>query len=199
MEIKFEAQLIGEFILLRKAMIDDAQFVFDLRKSSSGKFLRQPIGYDLKSQETWMKNRPSNEVNYIIVDKATKNRVGTISIYDVNSQDKVANVGRLLLDERFLKMSTPYGLESLLLTYGYVFDNFNFRKITGDILRTNFQMFKFQTFLGMEQEGLLKEHVLIENEYVDLHIMSLTSEIFEKKYKKKIKFLLKSFRKKNII
>lgn len=193
MEIKFESQLIGEFVLLRKSLIDDAQFIFDLRKSQSGKFLRQPIGYDLKSQETWMKSRPNNEVNYIIVDKGTKDRVGTIGIYDVNSQDKVANVGRLLLEEKFLKMSTPYGLESLLLTYSFVFENLNFRKITGDILRTNSQMFKFQTFLGMEQEGLLKEHVLIENEYVDLHIMSLNKYSFETKYKKKVQFLLKSF------
>lgn len=193
MEITFESQIVGEFILLRKSTIEDAQFIFDLRKSGSGKFLRQPIGYNLKSQEAWMKSRPNNEINYIILDKNTNDRVGTISIYDVNAQDKVANVGRLLLEEKFLKMSTPYGLESLLLTYSFVFDNLNFRKITGDILRTNAQMFKFQTFLGMEQEGLLKEHVLVENEYVDLHIMSLTKKAFDAKYKKKVQFLLNSF------
>jgi hypothetical protein len=54
-------------------------------------------------------------------------------------------------------------------------------------------MLKFQLFLGMEQEGLLKEHVLIDNEFVDLHIMSLTKSSFEAKYKKKIGFLLNSF------
>jgi RimJ/RimL family protein N-acetyltransferase len=193
MEIKFDSQLIGKYIRLQKSTIDDAQFIFGLRKSQSGKFLRQPINYDVKSQKEWMKNRPNNEINYIIVDRTTNSKVGTIGIYDVNVQDKVANVGRLLLEEKFLKMSTPYGLESLLLTYTFVFDNLNFRKITGDILRTNVQMFKFQTFLGMEQEGLLKEHVLIENEYVDLHILSLTKRAFEAQYKRKIEFLLRSF------
>ena len=193
MEIPFESQIPGTFVLLRKSTPEDAHFIFELRNSISGRFLRRPIGYDLKSQMAWMKNRPNSEINYVILDKSTQNRVGTISIYDVNVQDKVANVGRLLLEETFLKKSTPYGLESLLLTYNFVFNNLNFRKITGDILRSNVQMLKFQLFLGMEQEGLLKEHVLIDNELVDLHIMSLTKNSFEAKYKKKIGFLLNSF------
>ena len=194
MEIVFESQISGEFVLLRKSTLEDAHFIFDLRDSISGKFLRRPRRYDLKSQMEWMTNRPNNEINYVILDKSTQIRVGTISIYDVNVQDKVANVGRLLLEETYLKMSTPYGLESLLLTYSFVFDHLNFRKITGDILSSNVQMLKFQLFLGMEQEGLLKEHVLIGSEFVDLHIMSLTKVSFEAKYKKKIEFLLNSFK-----
>jgi RimJ/RimL family protein N-acetyltransferase len=194
MEIKLESTLFGKYVVLRKSEISDAQFIFDLRTSNAGKFLRQPIGYDLKSQENWMKTRPSNEINYIIKIKNTNQNVGTISIYDINLQDRIANVGRLILVDEYLKKSNPYGLESLLLTYGFVFNNLNFRKITGDILASNTDMLKFQLYLGMSQEGLLKEHVFLQNKYQDLHIMSIFKDKYILNYEKRINFLLKSFK-----
>jgi len=111
----------------------------------------------------------------------------------VNMLDKVANVGRLLLDDEYFRKSTPYGLEALLLTYDYVFNTMGFRKITGDILGMNKEMVKLQKFLGMFEEGYLKEHTYINHEFVDIHIMSLFFDQFNMSYKKKLKFLLKSF------
>ena len=116
-----------------------------------------------------------------------------IGIYDINHGDKVANVGRLLLDEQYLTKSTPYGLEALKLTYGYVFEEMNFHKISGDILGANENMYKLQKFLGMQQEGYLRSHVFINAEFHDLYIMSLFKKDFPK-YSMKIDFLLKGFK-----
>lgn len=198
MENKFDKLLVGKYIILQKAEIQDAIFIYQLRTSSAGRFLRQPLDYNLESQVNWMKNRPNNEINYIICDKNSNEKVGTISIYDVNFIDNIANVGRLILVEKYLKKSNPYGLEALLLTYDFVFNNLDFRKITGDILAKNVEMVKFQNFLGMEQEGYLKEHVFIQNKFEDLHIMSLFKSKFNSNYSKKIVFLLKSFSNKKL-
>lgn len=195
MENKFDTLLVGHHVILKKTEIQDALFIYQLRTSKAGQFLRQPLDYNLESQENWMRNRPNNEINYIICDKNTNEKVGTISIYDVNFIDRIANVGRLILVEKYLNVSTPYGLEALYLTYNFVFNNLDFRKITGDILAKNVDMFKFQLFLGMEQEGFLKEHVLIQNKFEDLHIMSLFKNKFTSMYSKRTAFLLKSFSK----
>ena len=160
----------------------------------SGKYLRQSGNYSLDEQKKWILNRSDQEINYIILDKFSNEKVGTISIYDVNETDKVANVGRLLLSDVYLTKSNPYGLESMLLCYEYVFNKMNFRKITGDIVATNVAMIKLQNYLGMKQEGLLSKHVLINGVYEDLHIMSLFTEVFEKQYKKRINVFLKSFK-----
>ena len=112
----------------------------------------------------------------------------------MNEIDKVANVGRLLLSDIYLVKSNPYGLEAMLLCYDYVFNKMNFRKITGDIVATNTAMVKLQIYLGMQQEGLLSKHVLINGVYEDLHIMSLFAEAFEKQYMKKINIFLKAFK-----
>jgi RimJ/RimL family protein N-acetyltransferase len=194
MDYKFENIIEGEFITLKKVVLEDAPDIYRWRISQSGKFLRHVPNYSIESQIEWIKNRDHSEINYIIFKKNTDIKVGMVAIYDVNNNDLVADVGRLLLSEEYLKKSTPYGLESLLLTYDFVFNKMNFRKICGDILAPNTEMFNLQKFLGMQQEGYLKQHVIINNKCNDLFIMSLFKEDFDG-YKKKINFFLKSFRK----
>ena len=194
MEINFENSISGEFVLLRKTVIEDAPDIYRWRTGSGGVFMRQPPDYSVNSQEKWIQSRSPKEINYIIIDKETEKKVGTIGIYDVNMDDKVSNVGRLLIADEYLGKSTPYGLEALLLTYDFVFNKMGFRKITGDILATNKAMHKLQVFLGMEQEGYLKNHVVINDQLFDLYIMSIFKEQFNSVYKTKVNFLLKGFR-----
>ena len=194
MGINFQDTIVGEHIILSKISTLDAADIFKWRSGNSGQYLRQPVGYSIKSQEEWIKSRPGSEINYIISDKKTNQKVGTIGIYDVNVGDKIANVGRLLISDESLGKSTPYGLEALLLGYDYVFNHMDFRKLTGDIVAKNAAMFKLQIFLGMKEEGYLKKHVFINGEYEDLHVMSIFKDEFNDNYKRKIKFLLKGFK-----
>jgi RimJ/RimL family protein N-acetyltransferase len=193
MDYKFDTVIEGEFIVLKKVEFDDAPDIYHWRTGEAGKFMRHPVNYSIQSQLEWIKNRSSSEINYIIFQKKSLVKVGMIGIYDVNHFDSVTKVGRLLLDESYLKKSTPYGLESLLLAYEYVFTQMNFRKICGDILATNIEMFKLQKFLGMQQEGYLQKHVVIKDKTEDLFIMSIFKEDFVN-YKNKINLLLRGFR-----
>lgn len=194
MKIKFKELIIGEYVILRKITQEDAQEIYDWRRGSSGKHMRSPEGYSLEMQKTWIRNRSSDEINYMIMDKISRMKLGTIGIYDVNESDLVTNVGRFLLCEKLLGKSSPYGLESLLLTYNFVFNSMNFRKITGDILASNIAMVKLQKFLGMKEEGYLEKHVSINGELHDLHIVSIFKEQFNREYKIKLIFFLKSFK-----
>lgn len=195
MKTKFKDKIEGDHIILRKTELADAEDIFRWRTGHGGRFLRQPENYSLVMQQEWIKSRPDTEINYMILDKQTMEKLGTIGIYQVNEADGVANVGRLIIKDEYLTKSHPFGLEALLLTYDYLFNQMNFRKMTGDILTANAAMYKLQTFLGMKEEGRLKKHVLIGNAYEDLHIMSIFKDQFESTYKKKIIFLLKSFMK----
>lgn len=194
MEIKFQTVIEGKHILLRKVEVTDATDIFKWRTGAGGVFLRQPENYSVKMQEDWINGRSQNEINYIIIDKINNEKVGTIGIYEVNSSDLVANIGRLIIKDEFSTQSKPYGLEALLLCYDYLFNVMKFYKMTGDILATNKAMHKLQTFLGMKQEGYLEKHVLIKGKREDLFIMSINYEQFEKAYKPRINFLLKAFK-----
>ena len=193
MASKFEDILEGKFITLRKTTLDDAADIYKWRSGAAGIFMRQPENYSLEAQQKWIVSRGNNEINYIICDKYSGEKVGTIGIYDINEADKVANVGRLLLSDTWLTKSNPFGLEALLLCYAYVFESMQFRKITGDIVGSNAEMVKLQIYLGMHQEGLLSKHVLINGQYQDLHILSLFAKDFANRYSKRINIFLKAF------
>jgi diamine N-acetyltransferase len=190
----FVDRIEGEYIYLRRISEEDAQDIYNWRSSASGRFLRNPPNYSFESQVRWINSRGDSEINYIIYSKRDSVKVGMISICDVKVDDKIADVGRLLLEESFLKKSNPFGLEALLLAYSYVFNSMNFRKITGVIASKNIEMYKLQKFLGMHQEGYLKRHTLINNDEEDLFVMSIFREEFLG-YSNKIKFLLRGFKK----
>jgi RimJ/RimL family protein N-acetyltransferase len=174
---KFPVYLKGEFIILHKAITNDAQFIYELRSSPAAQYLNCPPDYSLESQTRWLLARPDTEINYIISDW-NGNRVGMVSIYDCDWANGVSNVGRLLLSEALVHQGTPYGLEALKITYGYVFDVMGFRKISGTINSKNEKVIHLQGYLGMCQEGYFKDHVLLNGEPQDLVFLSLTKEHF---------------------
>jgi len=194
MKNRFQNVLTGQYIILRKAEEKDAADMYQWRSGYAGRYMRVYPDFSIENQKKWIRSRGEDEINYVILDKNTEKSVGAISILNVNDADKVISVGRLLLDDQFLTQSKPYGLEALLLTYDYALNVMDFRKITGEILEANEAMVKLQKFLGMKQEGLLEKHVWIKGKYENICIMSIFKEQFNSIYKKKIAFLLKSFK-----
>jgi RimJ/RimL family protein N-acetyltransferase len=195
MDLNKYQKLEGDFIVLRKVTVDDAEKIYTWRTSESGAFLNQPEGYSVEMQQQWIKTRGANEINYIIESKSTQQSVGMIAIVDIDEQNKKAEVGRLLLDEKFLNASTPYGLEALKITYGIVLNDWQFNKIYGNILSLNQGMIKLQKFLGMHEEGVLQKHVLHNGNYADLHLFGIFRDRLNTNYLPRIQFLLKSFSK----
>jgi RimJ/RimL family protein N-acetyltransferase len=165
-----------------------------LRSSKSAEYLNCPEGYSLEMQLKWQESRTGDEVNYIIYDSVGVHKVGMVSIYDCNWVNGVSNVGRLLLHDSFVHKSTPYGLEALKLTYGYVFNKMNFRKISGTINSKNEKVYDLQRYLGMSEEGFFVDHVLLKGEPQSLYFLSLFKEDYPE-YSAKIDLLLDKHRK----
>jgi RimJ/RimL family protein N-acetyltransferase len=190
----FPKIIAGEFIRLQKIELKDAEFIYALRTSSAAKFLNCPEGYSIEMQLLWQRSRTPAEANYIIYDNKDDERVGMASIYECDWANGVSNVGRLLLQSQYVHAGTPYGLEALQLTYGYVFDIMKFRKISGIINSRNEPMVRLQKYLGMVQEGYFGRHVLLHGKPQDLYFLSLFKENFSD-YSSKISVLLNKFRK----
>jgi RimJ/RimL family protein N-acetyltransferase len=193
-EIKFEHTITGSHVILRKVTLEDAEVIFGWRTSNSGRFLRQPEGYNLEMQKSWIKSRKADEINYIIQDKNTGESVGMVAIYNLNVIDQIAEVGRLLLSDKYLGKSNPFGLEALLLTYDYVLNKMNFRKISGIVASSNSAMVKLQLFLGMKEEGYFKKHIWLADGFEDVHFLSIFQDEFNQFFKTRIQFLLKNFK-----
>lgn len=187
-------RLEGEFVELHEITVEDADIIYKWRTGDSGEYLNQPDGYSLEAQKKWMVSRPANEINYMIVAKSTDAKVGTIAIVGISEQDKNAEVGRLLLGPEFLKKSNPYGLESLKISYNLILNEWKFHKIYGNVLSENVAMLKMQKFLGMVEEGILKDQKIIRGVMYDLHLVAIFADRLNKYYIPRISMLLKSFK-----
>jgi RimJ/RimL family protein N-acetyltransferase len=192
-KFKFVTSMDGEFITLRKVDVEDAEYIYNLRSSESGKYMKCPKDYSIQTQEAWIRSRTDAECNYIIHRNDTSDIIGMIGIYNADWDNGVIEVGRLVLDFEYVNQHTPYGLEALKITYDYVFNTMNFRKMTGVILGRNKRMFSLQTHLGMVQEGYLKDHTILHGKPEDLYIVSLMKEDFPV-YASNINDLLNKFR-----
>ncbi|MEP6951057.1 MAG: GNAT family protein [Ginsengibacter sp.] len=184
----------GKFIDLRVTNEDDAEDIYRWRTSDSGNFLNQPENYSIEFQKAWMKSRSQKEINYIILSKGfLPEKVGMIAIVDIDQQNRKAEVGRLLLDAKYLNVSTPFGLEALKLTYNLVLNEWKFNKIYGSILAQHTKLIKLQMYLGMEEEGILHKHLFLHNQYLDLHLFAIFTDTLNSRYLPRINLLLRSF------
>lgn len=195
MDLSSIRNIKGEFISLAPVIEEDAESIYEWRKGISGQYLNHPENYTLEGQRKWIATRPPSEINYIIrANTGEKARVGMISIVDIDTFHKKAEVGRLLLDEKWLTVSNPFGLEALKISYDIVLNKWGFNKIYGSILSLNSKMIELQKFLGMTEEGILRNHLFVQNDYRDLHLLSIFQKDVNSKFLPRINFLLKSFR-----
>lgn len=58
----------------------------------------------------------------------------------------------------------------------FIFNNLSLRKVCSEVLGFNHKSIDFHHNLGFQQEGILKEHVLKQNIYVDVVIFGLLSK-----------------------
>jgi diamine N-acetyltransferase len=190
--------LEGEFVVLRKMTVADAEVIYNWRISDSGGLMTQPANYSLEYQKKWMLALPSNEINYLIICANTQKPLGTIAIVTISELHQNAEIGRFLLAPEYLKKSNPYGLEALKLCYSLIINDWKFKKIFGTVVSTNIPMLRMQKYLGMKEEGVLKQHKIINGEYIDLHLVAIFENELNKSYLPKISLLLKAFKKDTI-
>ena len=194
MDLNLYKSLEGDFATLNEITVDDAEIIYKWRTGISGRYLNQPVGYSISFQKEWIENRPNNEINYIISSRKSGVKVGMISIVGISEQNRNAEVGRLLLAPEYLTKSNPYGLESIKICYDLVINKWKFNKIYGNILSENTKMLKLHKFLGMSEEGLLKEQTLIDGKFYDLFLVAIFRDALNDSYIPKVNLLLKSFK-----
>lgn len=194
MNLDLYKSLEGDFITLKQITTDDSEIIYAWRTGLSGKYMNQPDDYSLDFQKKWIETRPNNEINYIITSRESNTKVGMISIVGISEQNKNAEVGRLLLAPEYLNKSNPYGLEALKICYNLIINEWNFNKIFGNVLSANTAMLKLQKFLGMTEEGVLKQQTAINGEFYDLFLVGIFRTELNKLYIPRINLLLKSFR-----
>lgn len=163
--------LTGQFVDLRPLTVSDAELTFAWRQGARAVLLNQGA-QTAEQQARWIAGRPGNEYNFIIETKQHR-PIGMLSLTAIDAVNRVAEPGRFLIGDEVAARGLPAAAEAMKLLYKLAFDRLHLRRVWGVIAADNNRMIKWQTYLGMVEEGRLRQHLLINGRLQDAVMLGL--------------------------
>lgn len=157
--------LKGQFVNLRPLRIDDAELTLAWRTGNRASLLNQGA-VTVDDQAAWIMSRPDEEFNFII-ETAVGRPVGMLSLVDVDLSHSRAEPARFLIGDEEAVKGIPAAVEAMSLIYEFAFDSLGLRRIYGTVASSNHLMIKWQRYLGMSEEGRLRNHYFINGQVQD--------------------------------
>jgi RimJ/RimL family protein N-acetyltransferase len=163
--------LAGQYVDLRPLTPDDAGLTFAWRQGARAILLNQGA-QTVEQQRRWIAGRPASEFNFIIETKQHR-PIGMLSLSGIDTVNRVGEPGRFLIGDEAAAAGLPAAAEAMKLLYELAFDRLKLRRVWGVVASDNRRMIKWQTFLGMTQEGRLREHLFINDRLQDAVVFGL--------------------------
>lgn len=183
--------LVGKKTRLRlvEDNLDDAKRIVEWRNDPRIKayfFETEPIS--LGSHIQWYKknmNDPSQR--YYMIDAlshwktgdplASPLSIGTMGLKNINWRSRNAEFGRFVIGEADFQ-GKGYGKESLVILLDYAFNHLNIHRIWLAITTVNRASKELYHTVGFLIDGILREHLYKNGQYVDIHILGLLKQEF---------------------
>lgn len=164
-------RLTGEFVALRPLTSDDAELTLGWRQSRRARFLNTGA-QTLADQEAWIARRPDSERNFVI-ELADGRPVGMLSLIDIDLVNRRAETSRFLIGDEDAVRGVPAAVEAMKLLYEYAFGELGLVRLYGTVADGNRRMVQWQKYLGMQEEGRLRRHYLLDGEWHDAVCLGL--------------------------
>lgn len=165
----------GNKIILRPLIPDDAPFTLELRHDlpANQALLGYPYPVNIENEKRWISKlytgKYREHIYLAIVEKETREFIGYVSAKNIDFINSVASFGIIL---RKNSRSKGYSKEAMELFLKYLFNVFNIRKITLEVIANNENAIRLYMNCGFQKEGVLKKHIWQNDKYLDLLIMS---------------------------
>lgn len=184
-------RLIGRMVKLRLLNINDAELTLNWRLSERAKYLNKG-SKTVQQQENWILNsEKQGDLNFII--EYQDQRVGMISLYEINQYNNSAIMGRLLIGEQEVVSTVPVVFEAEMLLLDYAFDKMSLNKIYGDVRADNTGLIQFRKYLKWHQDGVMREHYMCHGQYQDAIMYSLLNREYHNNCRRKLSGIIEVF------
>lgn len=158
-------ELRGRYVVLRPLREDDAELTLGWRLSDRAALLNRGAS-TVAEQRAWIASRPDTELNFVI-ELADGRPVGMLSLVAIDLVNRRAEPARFLIGEPEAVRGIPAAVEAMLLLYRLAFDQLGLHRVHGMVADGNRLMVKWQLFLGMREEGRLRDHYLVGGRFRD--------------------------------
>ena len=149
--------LEGAFVNLRSLQVSDAEMTYLWRRAARAKFLSQGAT-SLEQQAAWIAARPTSEYNFVIELK-NGHPIGMVSLTGIDTFNRHGEPGRFLIGDEVAAQGLPAAVEAMRLLYELAFDQLGLVRVCGIVAANNTLMIKWQKYLGMKEEGRLRNHL----------------------------------------
>jgi len=163
--------LKGEFVNLRPLQVRDAELTFHWRRAQRSKFLNAGAS-TVEQQAAWIAGRPLSEYNFIIELK-NGTPVGMLSLTSIDTTNRHGEPGRFLIGDEAATKGVPVAVESMKLLYELAFDQLGLVRVCGIVAANNHLMIKWQKYMGMQEEGRLRNHLCLAGQFQDAIYLGL--------------------------
>jgi diamine N-acetyltransferase len=163
--------LSGEFVNLRPLEVADAELTFHWRSTERARFLHAGAR-TVEHQADWIAGRPESEYNYVI-ELVDGRPVGMLSLTGIDRVHGHAEPGRFLIGEEAAVQGIPAAVEATKLLYGLAFDDIGLVRVCGLAAAENTLVVKWQKFMGMREEGRLRNHFFLDGRLQDAIYLGL--------------------------
>lgn len=178
--IKF---LQGQKVYLRPYQLEEAAMVYratfepEVRKLTG----TQVIFTFEQVQQFFQKSQgDSSRVDMVIVTQEGDVPVGEVVLNDINYNNRSANIRILIFaPENFSK---GYGSEAMRLMLDYGFGQLNLHRVSLGVYNFNPRAIHVYEKLGFKREGVLRDALFHNHQYVDEIMMSILEDEFRALY-----------------
>lgn len=138
--------MVGMAFCLSEVVEDDAEFIFDLRRSAQARGNLHPVVGDVAEQRAWIRKqrRTSGDYYFTVRDRREQVAIGLIGLYRIEASSAVGEWGRWII-----RPGVPAAPESLLLLLEFGFGNLGLKKIISRTVATNQRVVSFHKSLGL--------------------------------------------------
>ncbi len=188
-----DAALRGEFVSLRPLCVEDAAVTLAWRLGDRAGLLNGGAA-TLEEQESWIGTRPATERNFVI-ELADGRPVGMLSLVGIDLQNSHAESARFLIGDEDAVRGVPAAVEAMKLLYELAFDRLGLERVWGTVASDNRRMIKWQRYLGMREEGRLRNHYRIAGRFQDAVCLGILAEEYSGQARPRMETLIAAARK----
>lgn len=184
--------LLGEFVNLRPLVGEDAELTHRWRLADPSTALGRNAA-SVEEQRNWIETRPDDEYNYVMESKSHQ-PLGTLALTHVDFHNGRAESARFILGEKQAARGLPVAVEGMKLLYELAFERLGLRRVYGTVAANNPRMVKWQKFLGMQSEGVLRGHYWLDGKPLDAVCLGILAEEYRQVARPRMEILIAAAR-----
>jgi len=167
--------MTSNYVTLKPLSHDDfivvTQWNYDPKVTA---FFSERTKPEIEHQQVWFNNQinDTSKQKFIIICKQQKTKIGLVSLMKIDVINMNCEIGITIGNTDF--WGKNHGKDAMHLMLKNCFENLKMHIVYLSVFETNIRGIKFFEKLGFNHDGMMRQNVYKNNEFISLNIMSIT-------------------------